>query len=531
MLQRLTRGRLPEVPGVQPPLTEAAWASAKLAAAQGTAAVALVLAVHGAISTRHLGSGVLLAAGVAVTARAVAALLASGPEAVAERYATALRLELLRRTSATPGASRGSGASVAAATSGVDAVARVLSEVLPATLVAMSSAAVATVILLVLDPSSAIIAWLPLLPMPLVAARVSRRNAPALGMAWRRVASLSSRFTEVVRVLPTLRATGGLERAVEELDAASSAFEESTGEAMRRALAANLALDFLAGLSIGLVAMGLGFRLMGGHADLAMAVAVLVAVPELTGPARRLGASAHTSREATVAAERLTAEAAGAPPRAKPGPGPIAGSTVELNAASYRAGDLLLGPIDLVVPAGGAVVLRGPSGAGKSTLLGLLAGAVPLASGRGEVDGHGLGAPGTVLVPASPSILSASLAQNVDLGRGVAEAKLREAIELVGLGPLLARLPAGLGTMLGVGGRPLSAGEAQRIGLARAVVAEPSLLLLDEPTAHLDRAATEELAARLKGWLAQRSVVVAAHGPTLLDGETPTLLLGSEVPR
>lgn len=526
MLLGRFQDRLVEVGGVRAPLGQALRAALLRALAQAVATVALVFAAHEAIASRQLTGAALGAAGVAAVARALGPLLQARVEAVAEGYAAGLRVATLAHAVEPPSLRRGAGAAVAAATKGVDAVARVLGELLPGAVLAVSSALVATAALLVLDPASALIAWLPLLAMPVVAARVSRRNAPLLAVAWRRVGSLAARLTEVVRVLPTLRATGGLDRAVEELDAASASLEQTTSEAMGRALASNLALDFLAGLAIGLVAMGLGFRLMGGQVTLATAVAVLVAVPELSGPARRLAASAHLSRESAVAAEELRRVASLTAPVGAGGRGPRGGSTLELEAVAYQLDDVEIGPLSARLPAGGALVLRGPSGSGKSTLLGLIAGAGTPRSGRVLVDGGPAGAAGTVLVPAAPRVLCASLADNVDLGRGRGEAALREALELVGLGPLLARLPGGLGTQLGVGGRPLSAGEAQRLGLARAVLADPSLLLLDEPTAHLDRASTEQLAEQLGPWLAERSVVVAAHGPTLVAAGAAELRLG-----
>ncbi|MCX6512191.1 MAG: ATP-binding cassette domain-containing protein [Actinobacteria bacterium] len=425
-----------------------------------------------------------------------------------------------------------------ATTTGADALGRWLSEVLPAVVAALIASVLSTAIIASFDWVSAIIVWLPLLFMPVVAMRISRRSGPVLATSWRRVGSMTSRFSEIVSVLPTLRATGGLERSVAELDAASSALEESTAKAMRYALANSLGLEFLAGLSIGFVAMNLGFRLLSASASLATAFAILVMIPELTGPARRLGAAVHSDRDATIAKAAIDKVIATQSDqclgRASGELEPLEHASLRIEALSFAwsASTPLFDNFHLNLEAGDHLVIEGESGCGKSTLLQLIAGVLEAQQGFITLNDMPVReTSGAALVPAHPRIFNASFRENLALGRACDLTALEQAIDLVGLSPLIARLPGGLDSLLGHGGRPISAGEAQRIGIARAILAEPCLLLLDEPTAHLDKRAREELQVQLADWLSQRSVIVAAHGPTLLHEGSARLELGKRQSR
>ncbi|MEI7746967.1 MAG: ATP-binding cassette domain-containing protein, partial [Actinomycetota bacterium] len=515
-----------------------AW-SAFTALCQGIGSAFLAITIYRVVSARDLDAWSISALGFAALARTLSSWSSAKPARVARNYVTQVREQLLK-----PGARLKTPSSaedlkvvtpseiLTATTAGADALGRWLAEVLPAITAALIASVVSTALIASFDGISAIIAWAPLLFMPVIAIRISKRSGPVLATSWRRVASITSRFSEIVSVLPTLRATGGLKRSVAELDAASSALEESTSKAMRYALANSLGLEFLAGLSIGFVAMDLGFRLLAGSVSLATAFAILVMVPELTGPARRLGAASHSDRDAKIAKESIDRVIAAQTDRHSSTSHrdlqALTSAELRIEGLSFAWSEstVLFENFNLRLEAGDHLVIEGESGCGKSTLLQLIAGLLEAQQGLVALNSTPAAeTSGAVLVPAKPRIFNASFRENLELGRSCSADDLEQAIELVGLRPLIARLPQGLGSLLGHDGRPISAGEAQRIGIARAMLADPCLLLLDEPTAHLDQTAREELQERLTDWLSKRTVIVAAHGPTLLAIGTTRLAL------
>ncbi len=183
-----------------------------------------------------------------------------------------------------------------------------------------------------------------------------------------------------------------------------------------------------------------------------------------------------------------------------------------------------LASFSLAAPAGARVALTGPSGAGKSTVLATLLRFVEPTAGTmafGDEDGCVVDAPAWRThfgwLPQRPHLFNATMADNLRLGApGATEEDLQDVLDAVGLSELLANLPAGLRTVLGHDGLTLSAGERQRLALARALLSPAPVLLLDEPTAALDPPTVARVAPAIEPWLEGRTVVVAAHEPVLL---------------
>jgi len=184
-----------------------------------------------------------------------------------------------------------------------------------------------------------------------------------------------------------------------------------------------------------------------------------------------------------------------------------------------------LDAFSLMVPVGSRVALVGPSGAGKSTVLAaLLAFAEPDAGSMrvGSLDRSQVSAAQWrthfAWLPQRPALFSATVADNVRLGApGASDEQVAAVLEAVGLSRALAQLADGLGTRLGQGGLTMSAGERQRLALARALLSPAPILLLDEPTASLDAATVAAMAPAIEPWLSGRTVLVAAHDAVLLE--------------
>ena len=295
------------------------------------------------------------------------------------------------------------------------------------------------------------------------------------------------------------------------------------------AFLSSLILELLATYSVALVAVAVGLRLLGGHLSLATALFVLILAPEAYLPLRRLGTNYHASAEGVRAAEEVF--------EVLERPAPSRGARTDLPDPSrfpLRVERLevvypdrpvpALSGVNLEVDPGEVVAIAGPSGSGKSTLLSVLVGLAPAWSGSVTVGPTSLADLDPDLwrtrvawVPQRPHLFARSIADNIRLGRpNATDDQVRAAVADAGLEVLVERLPAGLDTVLGHDGAGLSTGERQRVALARAFVRDAPLLLLDEPTANLDGRTEEGVLRAVRRLTVGRTVVIAAHRPSLL---------------
>jgi ABC-type transport system involved in cytochrome bd biosynthesis fused ATPase/permease subunit len=255
----------------------------------------------------------------------------------------------------------------------------------------------------------------------------------------------------------------------------------------------------------------------------------LLLAPELYMPLRRLGSQFHASADGMASAERIfevldEPAAVSAPAVALAAPDPSAAS-VRLSGVrfSHPGRDEVLRGVELALEPGETTALIGPSGGGKTTLLSLLLRLADPSSGRIECGGTDLRELAATdwrsriaWVPQRPTVFAGSIEDNVRLADpGAGPERVRGAAERAGLGDLIESLPDGLGTRVGDGGRRLSAGQAQRVAIARAFLRDAPLLLLDEPTAHLDEETELEVAAAVAELAAGRTALLVAHRPEL----------------
>ena len=374
---------------------------------------------------------------------------------------------------------------------------------------------------------------------------------------WKRLSGLAAAFFDLLQGLPTLRAFNRAPEGRRTLERAAEDFRLATMSTLRLAFLSSLALEVLAAVGTALVALFLGLRLLDGSLHLAVALAVLVLAPEVYLPLRRAASEFHASAAGQAAADRIldildepvpatpvraqTGTPTGAPGAGFDGTGAadlavLARSTLRLSdlrvCYASRATPVLDG-LNLNVAFGEHVAVTGESGAGKSTLLAVLLGFVTPAAGMLTVGGVELGdlpirdwRRQIAWVPQRPYLVRGTIADNICLADAKARGgAVRRAVEQSGLVGVLERLPRGLGTPVGEGGLTLSAGERQRIAIARAVLRDAPLVLLDEPTAHLDADRELSLAKTLGPWLESRTVIVAAHRLGLVGRVDRTLVL------
>ena len=339
---------------------------------------------------------------------------------------------------------------------------------------------------------------------------------------------LSGHFLDVVRGLPTLRAFNRSTQQAERIATIGDEYRRTTMATLRAAFLSGAVLELAATLGIALVAVTVGVRLVNGGIGLEAALTVLLLAPELYLPLRNLAAQFHASADGLAVAERLLDLLEG-PTAARSGavrpPSPLE-VTVRFETVSFaypsRDG-LVLEDVELELQPGRTTAIVGPSGSGKSTMAALLLRFAEPTAGRVTVGGIDLAACDvrawrrhTAWVPQRPTLFRGTIADNVRLGdRDAPVERVRGALELAGRGAFVYRLPDGLETVVGDGGRPLSAGECQRIALARAFLRDAPLAILDEPTANLDAESAEIVAGAVERLSEQRTVLLIAHAPEL----------------
>lgn len=382
--------------------------------------------------------------------------------------------------------------------------------------------------------SAAIIAFtIPLIPlfMSLVGSLTKERTERELVSLQR----LAGHFLDVVEGLATLKVFGRSRAQVSAIAEVTARYRANALRTLRVTFLSSLVLELVATLAVAVVAVAIGLRLTDGSLGLRAGLFALVLAPEAYLPLRRLGANYHASSAGVAAAEQafaiIEAPAGDSRPEStcagagRPAPGAGAEIVVEAVTVAYPGRSRpALQDLSLAVRPGETLALAGPSGCGKSTLIGVLLGLVVPDRGVVRVGGIPLAEIDAAAwhaqlawVPQRPYLFAGSVLDNVRAGRADAsEADVRSALGAAGLLEVVEMLPRGMHTGLGQGGAGLSAGERQRLALARAFVRDTPLLLLDEPTAGLDGATESGVIETIRKIAAGRMVVIAAHRPALL---------------
>ena len=405
--------------------------------------------------------------------------------------------------------------------------ARYLPQVVLALVVPLAVLALAAVI----DPLSAGLMLLTLPLVPVFMWLVGRYTEERTRERWLSLRLLSNHFLDVVRGLPTLRAFNRARHQASVLASVGEHYRRTTIGTLRVGFLSGSVLELAATLGVALVAVTVGVRLVDGGLGLQAGLTVLVLAPELYLPVRQLASQFHASADGVAVAGRmlelLEASPDGKAPRLLLAPSPL-DAPVRLEAVSFGYPSrpaLVLDALDLELQPGQTVALVGPSGSGKTTVANLLLGFVEPDSGRVTVGGHDLALCRTDVwrrhiawVPQQPTIFRGTIADNIRLGRpGATERDLHDAAVLAGADRFIQALPFGYETLVGDGGRPLSAGERRRIAIARAFVREAPLVILDEPTADLDRTSAAVVAESVERLRSGRMVLLIAHRPELVE--------------
>ena len=445
-----------------------------------------------------------------------------------------LRLELVeRRLRSQPLALDGAetGEIAATAVQGVEGLEAYFARYLPQVVLAIIVPVAVLGLVVAIDPISAALMLITLPLVPVFMWLIGRYTEERTRERWLALRLLSTHFLDVVRGLPTLRAFNRGRQQASVLDRIGERYRRTTIGTLRVAFLSGAVLELAATLGVALVAVTAGVRLVDGGLGLQAALTVLVLAPELYLPMRQLAAQFHASADGVAVAERML-ELVDEPLPSSPEAELIAPSTmsatVRFEAVSFaypsRPG-LVLDGLDLELYPDETVALVGPSGSGKSTVASLLLRFVEPIGGRISVGGLDLAhcradfwREQIAWVPQRPTIFRGTIADNIRLGdAGATERAVRDAAVLAGADRFIQALPFGYETLVGDGGRPLSAGESRRIALARAFVRNAPLVILDEPTADLDRTSAAVVAESVERLRAGRMVLLIAHRPELVE--------------
>ncbi|MDQ4106216.1 MAG: thiol reductant ABC exporter subunit CydD, partial [Actinomycetota bacterium] len=361
--------------------------------------------------------------------------------------------------------------------------------------------------------------------IPVMMALVGGYAEDHMKRQWTALSRMGAHFLDALQGLPTLKTFGREEAEKERVAATSEEFRARTMKVLKFAFLSGLVLEFMTAVSIALIAVTLGVRLVSGSIPFEAAFVVLLLAPEFYRPLRELGTHRHAGMEGKAAAGRIVeildtpSPISNASDSSQAPTGPL---TVELSGVGFTypgADRPALSEVDLVLPAGSRTAIVGRSGAGKSTLVNLLLRFVDPSEGEISANGVPIAAlpveewrERVALVPQRPHLFFGSVLENIRLARpGASRGEVEEAAGLAGAAEFIRRLPKGYDTRIGERGARLSGGEAQRVAIARAFLKDAPLLVMDEPTSSLDPESERLIREAIQRLAEGRTALVVAH--------------------
>jgi thiol reductant ABC exporter CydD subunit len=506
--------------------------SVLLGVATAACVLAQALILASAISAVFLGDADLaaIAPDLWLLAAVIAsrAVLAHWQETAAARASAAvksqLRSALVRRTVAEGPRGMRTGEVAQLATRGVDALDPYFARYLPQVVLAGIVTPLFLVAVWITDWISGlvILVTVPIVVLFMVVAGLAAQRTT--DRQWRTLARLANHFLDVVDGLTTLRVFGRARAQQDAVESVTEEYRRATMGVLRIAFISSFVLELFTSLSVAIVAVQVGLRLIGGDVGLHVALVVLLLAPEAFAPLRQLGANHHAAAEGvSVGAKILDILDAPAPRRGwRVIPTVTTGLVAEDVTVRRADGRTTLAPVSFELGLGEVVAVVGPSGSGKTTLVEVILGFQEPCRGSVRVGGvpltdadHRRWLDQIAWLPQRPTLIDGTVADNIRLGAPDAtDDEVRSALAQAACGEIA------LARRLVENGADLSAGQRQRIALARCFLRTArgaALVLLDEPTAHLDTVTEARVLAAVRGLAAGRCVLMVAHRPAAVD--------------
>lgn len=415
---------------------------------------------------------------------------------------------------------------------GVDSLDDYLAKFLPARSVAAVLPIVVFLTIGFLDPWTLLILIFAGPMLILLLAVIGSRTRELSEQRFRELGWLRSFYLDMVRGIPTLKVFGRATESVAAIEDVSDRFGRTTMSVLRTAFQTSLVIEWAATAATALVAVQVSFRLVDGNMGFGTALTVLMLTPEFFAPLRNLAIEYHAGQAGNAALEQLpdltVLEVKQTLPSTVSSAPFMQPPSIRFENVSFShpgSEQLILDSVSFTIGAGESVVLVGPSGIGKSTLLGLLLGRLNPTHGQITIDNRPLTDIGPqewlrsiTSVPQNPFMFSSSVKDNIALSDQSASAdQIHDALELALASEFVAELPLGMNSRIGEEGATLSGGQRQRLAIARAVLRDAPLVLLDEFTAHLDPITEREMISSLEGFLENRTAVIVAHREATLS--------------
>ena len=491
----------------------------------GSASLRDVLPVIGGIAAVFACRALVVAAREAVSTRAAAAAVCELRERVVDASIT-----LGPRWRATHGAE-----TTTLLSTGLEDLRPYFISFLPQLVLVCTVTPAALAVILLLDFWSALIALIVIPLIPIFMILIGRFTQAASEDKLASMKRLTAQLLDLMSGLPTLRALGREKAPRTHLRALGAANTKATMATLRVAFLSGGVLEFLTTLSVALVAVEVGMRLVFGNISLFHGLAVIMLAPEVFEPLRQVGAQFHASANgvtASRAAFDIIEEAAAVDSPGTAACPDMSHTEIVLDGVGVRArGAWAPTPTSGVIRPGSVTALSGPSGAGKSTIVAcLLADMTPdtgriLLSPSPSSLTHDESAltdisPSTwrqqiSWVPQSPTLVPGTILDNMG---GLSLQELNTAAAATGFDTVLAATPDGWDTAIGSGGVGLSVGQRQRLALTRALAARSQVVILDEPTAHLDALSEETVVRAIDAMREEgRTVIVIAHRAAMME--------------
>lgn len=488
---------------------------ALLGGLSGVSAIAQAIAIAHLVVAVVEGHTFTTQAGAVLGLFVARGLLNAGTEMVAAtagaKISGALRDSAMRRWLDAAADERPSrSAMLTMATKGAAAIEPYVARYLPALVTAAVIPALALATIAVVDWRSALVVALTLPLLPLFAALIGKYTQRATEARWVETTTLAGHFADVVSGLPTLVNYGRGENQVEQVRAVGQRHQRATMRTLRIAFLSSAALDLLGTIAVAIVAVFVGIRMAQGNESLLTGLTAILIAPEAYWPIRRVGQEFHAAADGVDAIDALLAESSEPTWRAAAPEKPSGLARAMVSGVTYTYPGQTSPALSNVssVVRDGLTAVTGPSGCGKSTLLELLAGARRPSSGRLEV-------PSAHLVSQRPFIAPMSVQANLRFGNQASKDELRAAMAATGFDRVVLDMPDGMRTQLGDDGFGLSAGQRARLVLTRAWLTDAAMILLDEPTAHLDPASAADLRRAIVALAEHKPVVVVTHDDEL----------------